>query len=86
MGKAKSSDINFWFRDDKLIKIKYNLDVDSDYIPPSKITDDIQRLVGFEWKISKRPKRSFFVFDDSLLKFFPKEYFLYVDGFLEPNK
>ena len=82
MNRVISSDIYIWFENKKMVKIKYNYEPKGKYIPPHELTDEIQRLAGFSWRIEEKPLRKDYKCDLKLLNVMPKEYFRYVKGFL----
>ena len=82
MNRVVSSDIYIWFKEDKMIKIKYEYEPKGRYIPPHELTDEDQRLTGFSWRIEEKPLRKDYNCNLKLLNVMPKEYFRYLKSFL----
>ncbi|MFY0600766.1 MAG: Organic solvent tolerance protein OstA [Cyclobacteriaceae bacterium] len=56
MNKIFCSHMKIEFRDNKLIRFKVYVNPDANFIPPHELTDEIQRLDNFQWRIEERPE------------------------------
>lgn len=55
MNKIFCSHMRIEFEDDELVRFKVYVNPDANFIPPHELTEAIQRLDGFQWRITEKP-------------------------------
>ncbi|MFT6867055.1 MAG: lipopolysaccharide export system protein LptA [Cyclobacteriaceae bacterium] len=55
MNKIFCSHMRIEFEDNELVRFKVYVNPDANFIPPHELTDEIQRLDGFKWRIAEKP-------------------------------
>ncbi|MEO6683422.1 MAG: OstA-like protein [Ginsengibacter sp.] len=63
MNRATGDVIDFYFRNDELIKVIYINDIKGEMFPMKNIPDDQRQLKNFKWLDARRPKTKFELFD-----------------------
>jgi lipopolysaccharide export system protein LptA len=56
MNRIMCSDMTIRFRDQELDNITFYIKPEARFIPPHELTPDVQKLNGFNWRESERPK------------------------------
>lgn len=56
MNKIFCARMKIHFKNQELIRFKVYQNPEAQFIPPHELTEDIQRLKGFAWRINERPK------------------------------
>ncbi|MEP1925352.1 MAG: OstA-like protein [Ekhidna sp.] len=66
MNRILCSDMTIRFKNEKLDNISFYIKPEARFIPPHELTDDVQKLGGFEWRGDQRPQLIDLMSDSSL--------------------
>ncbi|MEO9871021.1 OstA-like protein [Ekhidna sp.] len=67
MNRILCSNMTIRFKDEQLDNISFYIKPEARFIPPQELTDDLQKLDGFEWKGDQRPSLSDLMIDLPIL-------------------